>query len=1079
MAAAARDRLAAADARLAGLDRSRPAVIVGATLEAARSAIYRSLAGGGVALGWHAVTLELLARRLAVPVLAGQGLAPVSGVGLQAVVARVLARLAASGELGRYQDLADRPGLAPAIARTLAELRMGAVPLSALGAAGPELARIAAEHAAELEKLALADRAAVHRAAARALADGAAPVAGAPCVLVDVAVRTPVEAELVAALAGSAASLTCTAPPGDGRTIAALEAALGVAAASCDAAGPAGDTALGRAQRNLFAGEPDAPAEDATIAVFSAPGESRECVEIARRIIEEARRGTPFDRMAVLLRVPGQYRSHMVEAFRRAGIPGHFTRGTLRPDPSGRALLTLLDCAEEGFSARAFAEYLSLSVVPLPGAAEEHGADGRPGDRFVPPEDFPVVEAAPAPLADEDGEAPPAGDPAPPAPRRWERVLVDAAVIGGLDRWERRLGGRTRELAARRALLEDPDDPLAVRLSRELRDLQSLHAFAMPLLALLARLPARATWGEWLERLSELAVRALREPARVLEVLAELEPMAPVGPVSLREARHVLAARLGDLVVRPAGLRPGKVHVAAIDDARGLDFDVVFVPGLAERVFPQRVVEDPILLDERRAAISADLATSVDRIAAERQALHLAIGAASRSLILSYPRLDSEQARPRVPSFYCLEVLRAGEGVLPGFRILAERARDAGSARMRWPAPESPARAIDEAEYDLALLERLLRQTPAASQGEASKGAARYLMDANPHLARALRFRARRWHLSRWIAADGLVDPAPAALARLHRHRPGERIYSATALQAFAACPYRFYLRSIVGLEPREVPEPIEELSPMQRGSLIHRVQFAASHALREAGLFPLDAPELPRALALLDAALDRAIADLREELVPAIERVWADGVARMRKDLHQWLRRLVGERWIPSHFELTFGLPEVDARDRDPASRPAPVELGCGLRLRGAIDVVEQSGRRVRATDHKTGRPPPDRHLVIGGGEALQPVLYGLVLAQLLPDREVDSGRLYFCTERGGFREEVVPIDDQAREAAALVARTIDAAVTDGFLPAMPGPDACTYCDYRAVCGPYEAQRTGRKDRRRIEGLIALRRHP
>jgi CRISPR/Cas system-associated exonuclease Cas4 (RecB family) len=660
-----------------------------------------------------------------------------------------------------------------------------------------------------------------------------------------------------------------------------------------------------------------------------------------------------------------------------------------------------------------------------------------------------------------------------PAPRRWERLLVDAAVIGGLDRWERRLGGLARELAARRAGLEDPDDPLGARLARELADLESLRAFALPLLALLAGLPEQATWGEWLARLSEIAVRSIRMPDRVLEALAELEPMSPVGPVSLREVRHVLSARLRDLVERPAGLRPGKVYVAAIEDARGLDFDLVFVPGLAERVFPQRVVEDPILLDDRRRLISAELTQAGDRIAAEREALHLALGAASRALVLSYPRLDSEQARPRVPSFYGLEVLRAGEGILPGFQTLAERARDAGSARMRWPAPETAERAIDEAEYDLAVLERLLREPP-----ETTRGAARYLMEANPHLARALRFRARRWNLRAWSQADGLVDPAAAALERLQGHRPGRRVYSATSLQVFAGCPYRFYLRSIVGLEPRQTPEPIEELNALQRGSLFHRTQYSALHALNRAGLLPLRAEELPAALALLDAALDRAVLELREELVPAIERVWTDGVARMRKDLHQWLRRMVGDPWIPTHFELSFGLPEVE--ERDPASRVEPVELAGGLRVRGAIDMVERRGDRVRATDHKTGRAPPEgRRLVIGGGETLQPVLYGMVLGQLFPDLQVDSGRLYFCTERGGYRDEVVVIDEEARAAIELVGSTVDGALAAGFLPAAPRSEACTYCDYIAVCGPYEQQRSARKDSRRIEPLVRLRKHP
>ena len=32
-------------------------------------------------------------------------------------------------------------------------------------------------------------------------------------------------------------------------------------------------------------------------------------------------------------------------------------------------------------------------------------------------------------------------------PRHWENLLVDAAVIGGLDRWERRLAALEKKLA--------------------------------------------------------------------------------------------------------------------------------------------------------------------------------------------------------------------------------------------------------------------------------------------------------------------------------------------------------------------------------------------------------------------------------------------------------------------------------------------------------------------------------------------------------------------------------------------------------------------------------------------------------
>ena len=92
---------------------------------------------------------------------------------------------------------------------------------------------------------------------------------------------------------------------------------------------------------------------DASVELFSAPGESRECVEIARRVLAAADEGVPFNRMAVLTHAPARYRAHLVEALRRANVPTHFSRGTVRPDPAGRALLALLACKEEGLSARA------------------------------------------------------------------------------------------------------------------------------------------------------------------------------------------------------------------------------------------------------------------------------------------------------------------------------------------------------------------------------------------------------------------------------------------------------------------------------------------------------------------------------------------------------------------------------------------------------------------------------------------------------------------------------------------------------------------------------------------------------
>jgi hypothetical protein len=203
------------------------------------------------------------------------------------------------------------------------------------------------------------------------------------------------------------------------------------------------------------------------------------------------------------------------------------------------------------------------------------------------------------------------------------------------------------------------------------------------------------------------------------------------------------------------------------------------VPGLAEKLFPQRVVEDPLLSDRSRVNIDESLETQVGRVHRERQALRVAVGCASKRLILSYPRFESDKARPRVPSFYALEAIRAAEGVLPGFAALARRADAASATRMGWPAPELADAAIDESEYDLATLRVLLSGRKAEAEG-----AARYLVTENRTLGRALQARARRWR-PEWRNVDGLVDPsaeARAALAARYQELQ-RRGFSVTALE--------------------------------------------------------------------------------------------------------------------------------------------------------------------------------------------------------------------------------------------------------------------------------------------------------
>jgi CRISPR/Cas system-associated exonuclease Cas4 (RecB family) len=1087
--ASALERLAAARKFVQSYKPGTELLLLGATREAVDDFATEICAAAGATFGLHRFTLMQLVARLAAVELALTGQAPATALAAEAVAARATFEALEQNAIRYFRPVARHPGFAPALADTLKELRLAAIdPAKAetLGDAGQDIATLFQIFNQQLEKAAVTDRAALIQIATRAVRSRPhASWIAQPLLLLDVPFQSPCEGDFLKVLAELSPALFATVPAGDQETMDVLEG-LG----SIEHVQPTGSkrqrSNLARLQTYLFSDEaPPAEEGDGAVRFFSAPGESRECVEISRQILDEARRGISFDDIAVYLRTPEVYSPLLETAFRRAGIPGFFARGTKRPDPSGRAFLALLACKSERLSAKRFAEYLSFGQVPpldvggAPPAAREVwsgpeddtlGPAGEPG-RFAgqakPPE--PDLKGA------AEDEQVPAFAGSLRTPWKWEEFIVEAAVIGGKDRWSRRLDGLERELRLKLQELtnDDPDSPRLTSLQRDVANLAHLRSFALPVIETIDALPSSASWGDWLQQLRLLAPRVLRRPERVLAVLAELEPMAAIGPVSIDEVRDVLAQRLSTLEEEPPLRRYGRVFVATPAQARGRSFKTVFIPGLAERIFPQRPREDPLLLDYQRHGLSADLRTQADRGQQERMLLRLAVGSAQERVYISYPRLNVVEARPRVTSFYGLDVARAIRGHIPDFEKLEQEAADAVKARLAWPAPPDPDRAIDSVEHDLAILGPLLRE----SDSSKVRGRARYLLELNENLARSLRSRWARWHNKSWSQFDGLVRTTAAIMPALAEHRLCARPYSVSALQKFAACPYQFLLSAIYRLEPRKEIAALEQLDPLTRGHMFHRVQAEGLRVLARNGDLPVTPKNLDNATAVFDQTLDRVGAEYREELAPPILRVWLNEIEAMRADLRGWLRHVAasGDTWLPAYFEFSFGLPADPSRD--PASLAQPVTLDGGWKLRGSIDLIErnQNAPVLRVTDHKTGADRTGGTFIVGGGEILQPILYSLVVEAAMQQR-VAEARLFFCTAHGAFAERVLPLNDLIRQQGIDVLEIVDRAVEKGILPPAPRKGACLFCDFRVVCGPYEEIRSSRKNPQLLIDLGRLR---
>ena len=823
---AAEARLAAARTRLLEVAPGQTAVIVAATRAAADELAFALAHERGGSFGVTRTGFAELATRLAMPALAREGLSPTGGFGAEAIAARAAFDAVATGRLTYFAPVGHLPGFPRALSRTLNDLRLGGVTaadLAAIDHVGGDLAELLTRVGDESRKAGTVDRAHVLATAVDVLERDPTLVRDAIVVLIDVAVATEAERRFVGALARASRSVLATVPEGDERTLESLRT-LAFAEGGADPrppkrARPAGASvtvpgrpsapaaepdALSRLQRHVFSreGVPEG-ALDESVVMFSAPGEGRECVEIARRIQEEAARGVLFDRMAVMLRAPHTYLGLLEHALQRAGIPSWFDRGTRRPDPAGRAFLALLACADDDLSARRFAEYLSLGQVP-PGGEPVADAWSAPTDEISgaviapadQPEDPDPEDQARAASGERERGGVVAGTLR--APWRWEELLVESAVIGQLDRWNRRLRGLREEYKLRLDELasDEPESPRIPAIRRDLEQLDHLRSFALPIvhemIAVAARYDCRLgnrmamgrvaggaqrpraaraaptgagrprLAGAWspCRRRTGLAARGARG-AHASSADVDARSASPPARTGVRRdpggrARAIVRCRL-----RP---RPRRTRVSATA-ARGRA-----APRRAPRPAPCAAAETEAPRRRRAAPTpprhrrrDAGACTCPGRGSSCRNR-----GSACHPFTFSILPVPSKDAFPRMPRY----VIARSRRVPP---------------RLAWPAPEHAHRAIDEFEHDLSMLYQLLREPDRAR----AKGRARYLYELSPHLQRSLTGRWAKWQ-KRWHQADGLIRATPTTAPALGRQRLGARPFSLSALQRFAECPYQF-----------------------------------------------------------------------------------------------------------------------------------------------------------------------------------------------------------------------------------------------------------------------------------------------
>ncbi len=520
------------------------------------------------------------------------------------------------------------------------------------------------------------------------------------------------------------------------------------------------------------------PAGSRVACLVASTPEQDESVRYAiRRIIEAARAGTPLDRMVLVHPSTTDDARLVQERLTAAGIEFHAS-GVHRLDETiaGRFLIGLLDLPDRGIR-RTDLDALMADV----------------------------------PLWDPDHDLVPA--------RAWGRLAAQAGVVSGIDEWTDRLAHLAAELDAE-AVSEVDDEGrtwLADRLSAEATRARQLAAFVERLCASLHGLTEDDSWAGRCRRVRDLLrqylggttaheswsadeLLALDEVGAILDALSELDNIEPHPPY--RSFRGALAAELG----RPIG-RAGRsgigVQVTGIDQAVGLDADLVIVVGLAEGSMPTRPPADPLLSDDHRTAARTGLPTRHEHAARQHHAFLAALTGAAERIVLVQPRGDLRRSGDR-----------------PMSRLLLAEFEELAGHR-----PESDDLDLFVApwfDHVASFTDALDRDDPATVQ--------------EYDLATAIR--GGRPAVDKLRCDDVVVDRgiellgqrADKDFTRFDGNLSGVTLpvldgeLSATRLEKWVDCPFAFFAEYVLGVRPLEDPSERTGLSPLIRGSIVHRV---------------------------------------------------------------------------------------------------------------------------------------------------------------------------------------------------------------------------------------------------------------
>ncbi len=670
--------------------------------------------------------------------------------------------------------------------------------------------------------------------------------------------------------------------------------------------------------------------------IFSAAGRTAEIEALVSRINEEALwNGTPLDSIGILLWNPTSYRIPLINALRKAGISYCDTIGTrLSETDTGRFVIDLMNMVGQKLSCEQLVNLLASYEIKQP----------------------------------ENGEIPDTS--------AWISILHECGIVEGAPRqWQDAMEGY-RSRNEDRQDCEDNNDKSTIK------QIELLVNFLDRLFDQLETFPETAKPSHVAEAVCQLIQTFMPNSPQLIRTLEIISSTAALDSVSqCIDRKHycdIVSMLLDRIRIDRGRFRTNGVTIMDKMNVRGLTLDILFIPGLGQDEVPVKSVEDAIITDFEREQLSGAITGGEETLLPLQKRRHLeeqllfalAVDSCSKKLILSFSDWDERRGEARFASRYLLEMCR----------LLVNRPVTADKI-FELPFYESVKK--DAAELKKSNIEVLVRQTfdvnnfpldwthrfvPIHLRHAAVKQLYSGRDAAFDRILIALHARRHVRSFTRWdgfISGDGGLPPLiPEPLP-------------VTALEAYAECPFNYFMQKFLGAVRWEKPEHRLDLPPNIKGMLIHRILKQFWQSAKDVGKAALTERDEEWAFEMMMEHVAGVFAKYRS-IIAVSEAVWK--IARQNTEFR--LRQAV--RWF-CREDVSFTFHEAEVLLEKELILPCE-DGEFSIALSGRVDRIDLSedGKSIRVIDYKTGKSaskPKDYET----GKTLQLPIY---LKMFLDDR-------------------------------------------------------------------------------------------